>query len=102
MLWISDVEARLIGHQERSSLSSAYSFVASIFEDIFVWHGRGSTDFDRAAAVAYAQSLASSATDLPQRKVAELEEGQEGDFWQDMMGEQDYASADVSHLPRSC
>ena len=73
--------------------------MASIFEDIFVWHGRGSTDSDRAAAVAYAQTLASSAIDLPLRNVAELEEGQEGDFWQEMMGEQDYASADVSRLP---
>jgi hypothetical protein len=84
--------------QQRSSLASCSSFVASIFQDLFVWHGRGSLDNERAAALAFAHSLASSDAEDGERSMVELEEGHEDEFWLDVMGDDEYASANVREL----
>lgn len=58
--------------QNTANLCSAYSIVVSILNDVFVWHGRGSSEPERAAMVSYARELAS-----PDAEISEYEEGAE-------------------------
>ena len=81
--------------QHRSSLCSASAYVASVFQELFVWHGKGSTDLERIAAYQYAQELSQG-----QRDIVEVYEGREGSLFSDIMGDHDYASANVGLLGR--
>jgi hypothetical protein len=74
------------------NLCSGYSFCASILGSGYVWHGCGSLEQERQAAMAYAQEL------LSQRgKAIELEENESSEddelFWM-MFGDDNYAKAD--------
>lgn len=62
-----------------------------MFQDLFVWHGRGSTSAERRAAVQYANELAVEG----RRTVIEMLEGSEEQLFKDIMGEEAYASANV-------
>ncbi|KAI8996095.1 hypothetical protein BC832DRAFT_307233 [Gaertneriomyces semiglobifer] len=66
-----------------SSLSSADSFVASLKDRVFVWHGAGSFAFQRSVAANAAQRLAAEA-DKQVQEVEELEEPKV--FWQKLAG----------------
>lgn len=83
---------------QASSLCSAYSYIASVFQDLFVWYGRGTPDEESRVALQYAEELA-KATPGPKRKVAHMLEGAESDLWKDIMGhEEEYAFANVGCL----
>ncbi|KAF8507458.1 hypothetical protein BU17DRAFT_57402 [Hysterangium stoloniferum] len=71
------------------NLCSAYSYVVSILDALYVWHGRGSSEDERHVALAYAQSLSSTA-----QNVVEFEEGTEDEMFWLMLGEDGYANAD--------
>lgn len=87
--------------QEIAALCSAYSYIASVFEDLFVWHGIGSTQRERNAAVHFAMELAQD-SDSGTRDVSEVEEGHESDLFKDILGEGDYASAYVGTRGFEC
>ena len=82
------------------SLCSAYTSVLRVLDSVFVWAGRGSPALERAAGLAYAQSLASSAIPGLGANVIELEEGVNDDreggeaelFWM-VLGLGEHASA---------
>ncbi|CAD6581118.1 MAG: hypothetical protein CYPHOPRED_001487, partial [Cyphobasidiales sp. Tagirdzhanova-0007] len=80
----------------RSSLCSASAYVASVFQELFVWHGKGSTDLERIAAYQYAQELSQG-----QRDIVEVYEGREGSLFSDIMGDHDYASANFWRFRRA-
>lgn len=83
---------------QASSLCSAYSYIASVFQDLFVWYGRGTPDEESRVALQYAEELAKAAPG-PKRKVAHMLEGAESDLWKDIMGhEEEYAFANVGCL----
>ncbi|KAH9924883.1 uncharacterized protein B0H18DRAFT_908993 [Fomitopsis serialis] len=73
------------------NLCSAFSYCLSLLGSLYVWHGCGSADAERAAACEYARALASSAS------VIELVEGEsDADdemFWL-ILGDGEYAKAD--------
>jgi len=71
------------------NLCSAYSYVVSILDTVYVWHGRGSCEDERHVALAYAQSLGSTA-----ENIVEFEEGTEDEMFWLILGEDDYANAD--------
>ena len=86
-----------VTHTDRSlqsirNLCSAFSYCLSLLDTLYVWHGCGSVDNERAAARDYAKALATSSSN-----VVELIEGQsDADdemFWM-ILGEGDYARAD--------
>ncbi|KAK9895903.1 hypothetical protein P389DRAFT_71575 [Cystobasidium minutum MCA 4210] len=78
---------------QASSLCSAYSYIASVFQDLFVWYGRGTPDEESRVALQYAEELARAGTG-PKRKIAHMLEGAESDLWRDIMGhEEEYAFA---------
>lgn len=80
---------------QASSLCSAYSYIASVFQDLFVWYGRGTPDEESRVALQYAEELARAGTG-PKRKIAHMLEGAESDLWRDIMGhEEEYAFANV-------
>ena len=84
-----------------AALCSGYSYIASVFEDLFVWHGVGSTQRERNAAVHFAMELAQD-SDSGTRDVSEVEEGHESDLFKDILGEGDYASAYVGTRGFEC
>lgn len=88
---------------QASSLCSAYSYIASVFQDLFVWYGRGTPDEESRVAFQYAEELARAGPGA-KRKVAHMLEGAESDLWSDIMGhEEEYAFANVSlTLDRRC
>jgi hypothetical protein len=77
--------------QHVKNLCSAFSYCVTLLDQLFIWHGRGSLDAERSAAMEYAHKLAGNPDNI-----VELKEG-EGDkdemFWM-ILGEDDYASAD--------
>lgn len=80
-----------------SSLCSAYSYIASVFQDLFVWYGRGTPDEESRIALQYAEELSKAGPDSQKRKVVHMLERQESDLWRDIMGkEEEYAFANVS------
>lgn len=80
---------------QASSLCSAYSYIASVFQDLFVWYGRGTPDEESRVAVQYAEELAKAGPGA-KKKVAHMLEGAESDLWRDIMGhEEEYAFANV-------
>jgi len=80
---------------QASSLCSGYSHVASVFQELFVWYGRGSPDEETRVALQYAESLSRSGSGA-KRKVVHMLEGAETALWKDIMGnEEEYASANV-------
>lgn len=81
---------------QASSLCSAYSYIASVFQDLFVWYGRGTPDEESRIALQFAEEL-SKAGPGPKRKVVHMLEGQESELWREIMGrEEEYAFANVS------
>lgn len=80
------------GLQSIRNLCSAFSYCLTLLDTLYVWHGCGSLDTERAVARDYAKALAS-----PSSNVVELIEGQsDADdemFWM-ILGEGDYARAD--------
>ena len=83
---------------QASSLCSAYSYIASVFQDLFVWYGRGTSDEESIIALQYAEELSKSGIGPGsiKRKVVHMLEGQESELWNDIMGqEEDYAFANV-------
>ncbi|UZJ57164.1 hypothetical protein CBS101457_006484 [Exobasidium rhododendri] len=69
-----------------SSLCSAHSAVATLLENVFVWHGRGATSSIRQIALQYARQLQGNihqrTTPLPSSSITEYEEGREDElFW---------------------
>lgn len=83
---------------QASSLCSAYSYIASVYQDLFVWYGRGTSDEESRIALQYAEELAKAGPG-PKRKVVHMLEGQESELWSDIMGrEEEYAFANVSLL----
>lgn len=83
---------------QAASLCSGFSYIASVFQDLFVWYGRGSPDSECRVALQYAEELARSSHGS-KRKVAHMLEGSESQLWQDIMGgDEEYASANVSIL----
>ncbi|KAG8963704.1 hypothetical protein FRC03_002676 [Tulasnella sp. 419] len=75
---------------ERRNLCSAYSYVASIIDTIYVFHGKGSTDVERGEAYLYAQSISSN----DGANIVQFEEGSEDLMFSMSLGDDDYASAD--------
>jgi hypothetical protein len=74
------------------NLCSAFSYCLTILDTIYVWHGRGSTPPERAAALTYARSLGFA----DNTSINELFEGESDDdemFWM-IMGSNEYAKAD--------
>jgi len=71
------------------NLCSAYSYVVTFLDTVYVWHGRGSMQDERTAALSYAQSFATA------ENLVELTEGINDDdmFWL-MLGQDEYAQAD--------
>lgn len=61
-----------------------------MLDSLWVWHGRGSTDAERAAALAYSKSLIAGT----EKSVQEVEEGNEDEMFWMFLGEDDYARAD--------
>ncbi|OAX42531.1 hypothetical protein K503DRAFT_790098 [Rhizopogon vinicolor AM-OR11-026] len=75
------------------NLCSGYSYCVSILDQIYVWHGCGSTPKERNAARDYAQEIALKGT-----SVTELREGDDDAddemFWTVLGDSGDYAKAD--------
>jgi hypothetical protein len=77
--------------QNVQNLCSGFSYCLSILDTLYVWHGRGSKETERAEALEYAQGLASNGGN-----VIELSEGENDDdemFWM-ILGDEEYAKAD--------
>ncbi|KAH7915180.1 hypothetical protein BJ138DRAFT_1142208 [Hygrophoropsis aurantiaca] len=74
------------------NLCSGFSYCISILNNIYVWHGCGSTPKERQAALAYARGFAAKGATM-----IELVEGEndadDGMFWM-ILGDGDYAKAD--------
>ncbi|KAJ1031142.1 hypothetical protein NDA18_002361 [Ustilago nuda] len=79
-----------------ANLCSGDSFVFSVLSTLGVWHGRGSSESVRAAAVRFAQALAKATSSgvRSTQDVAEVEEGSEDNpFWNVFDKTETYASA---------
>lgn len=79
-----------------ANLCSGDSFVFSVLSTLGVWHGRGSSDSVRAAAVRFAQALAKSDSSGARsaQDVAEVQEGAEDSlFWNVFDKTEVYANA---------
>ncbi|KAJ1032906.1 hypothetical protein NDA16_000185 [Ustilago loliicola] len=79
-----------------ANLCSGDSFVFSVLSTLGVWHGRGSSDSVRAAAVRFAQALAKSGSSVARsaQDVAEVQEGAEDSlFWNVFDKTEVYANA---------
>ena len=77
--------------QDVKNLCSGFSYCLSILDTLYVWYGRGSSMQERRAASAYAQSLATTGTNI-----VELTEGENDNdemFWM-ILGNNEYAKAD--------
>jgi len=83
VLYIDQVEP------DRKNLCSAYSYVATLLNSIYVFHGKGATSVERSEAVNYALSLASEGT-----PPAEFEEGNEDEMFSMILGDDTHAMAD--------
>ncbi|KLO19554.1 hypothetical protein SCHPADRAFT_935342 [Schizopora paradoxa] len=73
-----------------SNLCSGFSFCISVLDSLWVWHGRGASQPERSAALAYAKSLNSGT----EKKIEEVNEGEEDEMFWMFLGEDDYANAD--------
>ncbi|KAJ7217929.1 hypothetical protein GGX14DRAFT_357559 [Mycena pura] len=73
------------------SVCSGFSYCVSIFETLYVWHGRGSPAEEREAALHYARTLTSS----PEEIVILIENENDDDemFWMALGEEVEYAKA---------
>jgi len=71
-----------------SNLSSAFSFVISVLDAVYVWHGRGSSEEERKQARGYAEAISSDTM-----TVHEFEEGNEDPMFWMILGD-GFASAD--------
>lgn len=81
---------------QASSLCSAYTYIASVFQDLFVWYGRGTLDEESRFALQFSEELAKAGPGA-RRKVVHMLEGQESELWREIMGsEEEYAFANVS------
>ncbi|KAG8894466.1 hypothetical protein FRB99_001247 [Tulasnella sp. 403] len=74
---------------ERKNLCSAFSYVATVLDAIFVFHGKGATQSEREAALKYAQSISP-----PNREPVEFEESHEDEMFTMVLGEEQHAMAD--------
>ncbi|KAF9447197.1 hypothetical protein P691DRAFT_776317 [Macrolepiota fuliginosa MF-IS2] len=73
------------------NLCSGFSYCLTILDAIYVWHGCGSTDEERQAAVQYASRIGNSGSSAIQ-----LREGEDDDdelFWM-ALGDEEFARAD--------
>jgi len=73
-----------------NNLCSGFSFCISVLDCLWVWHGRGSSDMERAAALGYSKTLTSGT----QKSIQEVNEGEEDEMFWMFLGEDDYANAD--------
>lgn len=72
-------------------MCSGFSYCLTILDTLYVWHGCGSKQEERDAALQYAQGLAAKGS-----TVVELLEGESDDdemFWM-MLGDNEYAKAE--------
>ncbi|KAG9012779.1 hypothetical protein FRB93_001333 [Tulasnella sp. JGI-2019a] len=74
---------------DRKNLCSAFSYVATLLNTIYVFHGKGATDRERSEASKYANSLLSDGT-----SPKEFEEGEEDEMFSMILGEDNHAMAD--------
>ncbi|KAL5507061.1 hypothetical protein ACEPAH_6517 [Sanghuangporus vaninii] len=73
------------------NLCSGFSYCISLLDTLWVWYGCGSITTERNAALRYAQTLYSG---NDEKKVVEVEEGNEDEMFWMFLGEDGYASAD--------
>lgn len=75
------------------NLCSGYSYCVSIIDQIYVWHGCGSTTKERNAARDYAQACAVKGTSITELREGDNDEDAEM-FWMVLGDSGDYAKAD--------
>lgn len=75
------------------NLCSGYSYCVSILDQIYVWHGRGSTPKERNAARDYAQASAVKGTSITELREGDNDVNDEM-FWMVLGDSGDYAKAD--------
>lgn len=78
------------GRQSVRNLCSAFSYCLTILDTIYVWHGCGSTEIEREAAVRYSSRVGKEGSPAVQ-----LYEGENDDdelFWM-ALGDDEYAKA---------
>ncbi|KAL5528214.1 hypothetical protein ACEPAF_7350 [Sanghuangporus sanghuang] len=73
------------------NLCSGFSYCISLLDTLWVWYGCGSIPAERNAALRYAQTLYSG---NDEKKLVEVEEGNEDEMFWMFLGEDGYASAD--------
>lgn len=74
--------------QEIKHLCSAFSFIVSVLETIYVWHGRGALAAERSHAAAYAALLAGDSL-----TVVQFDEGKEDPMFWMCLGDDEWANA---------
>ncbi|CEL60808.1 hypothetical protein RSOLAG1IB_04047 [Rhizoctonia solani AG-1 IB] len=88
-----------------SNLCSAYSYCVTVLDAVYVWYGRGTTQYEREAAAAYGRMIAG-----PEKEIDEYDEGKEDPIFFVLLGDDAWANADywkyraalgkVAHQPR--
>jgi hypothetical protein len=79
--------------QNIRNLCSGYSYCVSILDQIYVWHGCGSTPKERNAARDYAQACAVKGTSITELREGDNDVDDEM-FWMVLGDSGDYAKAD--------
>ncbi|KAJ1304677.1 hypothetical protein OPQ81_005816 [Rhizoctonia solani] len=72
-----------------SNLCSAYSYCVTALDTVYVWHGRGTTQAEREAAVAYGRMISG-----PEKGIEEFDEGKEDPMFFMLLGDHTWANAD--------
>ncbi len=75
------------------NLCSGFSYCVSVLDTLWVWHGRGSTDVERRAAIDYSRRLSDNNSPVIPN-VVEVREGDEDEMFWMLLGNDGYASAD--------
>lgn len=75
------------------NLCSGFSYCFSILNSQYVWHGRGSTNQERVAAMQYAKTLSGGDVEDDIVRMKEGEDDQDEMFWA-MLGDDAFANAD--------
>lgn len=73
------------------NLCSGFSYCLTILDTVYVWHGCGSTDLERKAAIEYAEGLVR--TSAPPVELLEGENDTDEMFWM-ILGDEQFAKAD--------
>lgn len=75
--------------QERKNLCSAFAYVSTVLEAVYVFQGRGASRKEREQAVEYAKSLCA-----PDASPIEFEEDEEDEMFSMVLGAEEHAKAD--------